>query len=192
MKNSFVFLTVIGSIFAIAFFVYKGAHNGLVNSERQVIAQWSNVEKQYQSRANLISNLVDTVKAYAESEQNTLGNVIEAHAKAIQVIVDPTFLNEHTMAQFLQVQNELDSAISQLFTSIETYPELKISQNLLNLQTQLGHIENRIVMECTYFDEASKEYNQLIHAFPGNIVANMGNFIKKPYFNLQKGVNKTL
>ena len=192
MKNSFIFLTVIGSIVAIAFFVYFGAYNGLIKAEEQVSTQWNIVENQYQRRVSLVSILVDTVKSYTEQEQNSLEGVIEARVKAMQVIIDPTFLNEHSMAQFLQAQTELESAISRLLVSVEVYSDLKASQNFLNLQMQLEKMENSIVMECNRFDEASKEYNRLIHAFPGNIIANMENYIRKPYFNSQKEKNKAL
>ena len=187
MKKSLLFLTVIGSVIAIVFFVYQGTINGLLNAERHVNTQWGNVEKQYQLRANLVSNLVDTVKVYAGNELSSLKNVIEARANATQITIDPSFLNEHTIAQFLQTQNELESAINNLLICAEAYPAFKACPFFLDLQKKLKENENRIITESTLFNKASKEYNQLILAFPGNIIADVENFIQKPYFT-----NKTL
>ncbi|GHT77589.1 hypothetical protein AGMMS50262_18980 [Bacteroidia bacterium] len=190
MKKSLVIGIVVVSIIAIAYFGFKGFYNGMVKAEEQVNAQWGNVENQYQRRADLVPNLVATVKGYAEHEQSTLEGVIEARAKATQVSIDPTNLNEQTMAQFQQVQGELGSAINRLLVSVEAYPDLKANQNFLDLQAQLEGTENRIATERTRFNESAQKYNALIRSFPTNLVANMFGFYAKPYFKSQEGADK--
>ncbi|GHV58562.1 hypothetical protein FACS1894182_11250 [Bacteroidia bacterium] len=159
MKKSFTTILAIVVVVAIVYFWGKGLYNGLVKAEEQVNAQWANVENQYQRRADLVPNLVATVKGYAEHEQSTLEGVVEARAKATQVTIDPTNLNEQTMAQFQQVQGELGSAINRLLVSVEAYPDLKANQNFLDLQVQLEGTENRIATERTRFNEAAQTYN---------------------------------
>jgi LemA protein len=190
MKKSIIVILVIVAVVAIIFFWYKGVYNNLVQSEEQVTSQWANVENQYQRRADLVPNLVATVKGYAEHEQSTLEGVIEARAKATQVTIDPTNLNEQTMAQFQQVQGELGSAINRLLVSVEAYPDLKANQNFLDLQAQLEGTENRIATERTRFNEVAQTYNTLVRRFPNNIIAGLSGFTQKPYFKAQEGADK--
>ena len=185
MKKSLIFLTVVGSIVAIVFFFYQGVRNDLIKVEKQVNAQWHNVESQYQRRSDLVSNIVATLNGSTVHEQSTLEDVIEARTKATQLAIDATHLNEHTLAQFQQAQSELESTINSLFIS------LNANQKILGLLAQLEAIENSIATERIHFNEASQEYNQLIHDFPGSIVANIENFIEKPYFKSQGGVNNS-
>ena len=190
MKKSLVVILVIVAVVLIIFFWYKGVYNGLVQADEKVSAQWGNVENQYQRRADLVPNLVATVKGYAEHEQSTLQNVVEARAKATSVTVDANNLNEQTMAQFQQAQGELSSALSRLLVSVEAYPDLKANQNFLDLQAQLEGTENRIATERTRFNETAQTYNTLVRKFPNNIVAAMSNFTQKPYFKAEAGAEK--
>jgi LemA protein len=187
MKKSLVVILAIVAVCFIVFLWYKGVYNNLVQAEEQVRSQWANVENQYQRRADLVPNLVATVKGYAQHEQTTLENVIKARAKATQINIDPTNLNEETMAQFQQVQGELSSALSRLLVSVEAYPDLKANQNFLDLQAQLEGTENRIATERTRFNEGAQLYNTQIRHFPNNIVAAISNFTQKPYFKAQAG-----
>ncbi|MDR0866539.1 MAG: LemA family protein [Candidatus Symbiothrix sp.] len=190
MKKSIIVILVIVAVVGIIFFWYKGVYNNLVQADEQVTSQWANVENQYQRRADLVPNLVATVKGYAEHEQSTLEGVIEARAKATQVTIDPTNLNEQTMAQFQQVQGELGSAINRLLVSVEAYPDLKANQNFLDLQAQLEGTENRIATERTRFNEVAQIYNTLVRRFPNNIIAGLSGFTQKPYFKAQEGADK--
>jgi LemA protein len=190
MKKSMIAILAVLAVTAILFFWYKGVFNGLVLAEEHLKAQWGNVENQYQRRADLVPNLVATVKGYAEHEQSTLENVVEARAKATQMTIDPTNLNEQTMAQFQQVQGELGSAISRLLVSVEAYPDLKANQNFRDLQAQLEGTENRIATERTRFNDAAQSYNNLVRRFPNNLIAGMSGFTQKPYFKSQEGADK--
>jgi LemA protein len=190
MKKSFITLLAIVAVVAIVYFWGKGLYNGLVKAEEQVNAQWANVENQYQRRADLVPNLVATVKGYAEHEQSTLEGVVQARAKATQITVDPTHLNEQTMAQFQQVQGELGSAINRLLVSVEAYPDLKANQSFLDLQAQLEGTENRIATERTRFNETANAYNTTIRKFPNVIFAGWFGFTAKPYFKADAGAEK--
>ncbi|GHT05295.1 hypothetical protein AGMMS49525_12490 [Bacteroidia bacterium] len=189
-KTTIVILATVGVILVFILsiiFWYTGTYNGMVKADAQVEAQWANVENQYQRRSDLVPNLVATVKGYAAHEQSTLEGVIEARAKATGVTIDPTNLNEQTMAQYQQVQGNLSSALSRLLVSVEQYPDLKANQNFLDLQAQLEGTENRIATERTRFNETAQIYNTLIRKFPNNIVAGMSGFQQKPYFKAEAG-----
>ncbi len=157
-------------------------YNKMVSLDEGVTSQWANVENVYQRRMDLIPNLVNTVKGYADFEQQTLTQVIEARAKATQVTIDPTNLNESNIQQFQQVQGELSSALSRLLVSIERYPDLKANQNFLELQAQLEGTENRIAVERRKFNESVQTYNSYIRSFPRVIYAGWFGFEKKAYF----------
>lgn len=189
MKKSLIVILILVILAGGIFFWYKGTYNNLVKADEQVNAQWGNVENQYQRRSDLVPNLVATVKGYAQHEQNTLENVINARAKATQVTIDPTNLNEQTMAQFQQAQGELGSAISRLLVSVEAYPDLKANENFRDLQAQLESTENRIATERTRFNDAALNYNNLVRRFPNNIIANISGFTQKPYFKAQAGAD---
>ncbi len=187
MKKSFITILVVAGIIAVIFFWYKDVYNNLVQADEGVSAQWGNVENQYQRRLDLIPNLVATVKGYATHEQATLEAVTNARAKATQVTIDPTNLNEQTMEQFQAAQGELSSALSRLLVSVEAYPDLKANQNFLDLQAQLEGTENRIATERTRFNDVALAYNTLVRRFPNNMIANISGFVQKPYFKSQPG-----
>ncbi len=190
MKKTLIIIIVLVALVAIVFFWYTGVYNNLVKADEAVTAQWGNVENQYQRRSDLIPNLVATVKGYATHEESTLEGVVQARAKATQVTIDPTNLNEQTMAQFQAAQGELSSALSRLLVSVEAYPDLKANQNFLDLQAQLEGTENRISTERTRFNEQAQAYNTLIRKFPNNIIAGMSGFNAKPYFKAEAGAEK--
>lgn len=187
MKKSLIVILILVVVIGGIFFWFKGTYNNLVQADETVKAQWGNVENQYQRRTDLIPNLVATVKGYAQHEQTTLENVVNARAKATQTTIDPTNLNEQTMAQFQQVQGELSSALSRLLVSVEAYPDLKANENFRDLQAQLEGTENRISTERTRFNDQARVYNNMVRNFPANIIANMFGFAQKPYFQSQPG-----
>lgn len=162
-------------------------YNGFITLEEGVTGQWSNVENVYQRRADLIPNLVNTVKGYAEFEQETLTGVIEARAKATSITVDPTNLTPETMAAFQQAQEGLSSALSRLMVTVERYPDLKANQNFLDLQNQLEGTENRIAVERRKFNEITRGYNTSIRRFPNSVIAGITGFDKKSYFEADEG-----
>ncbi|MDO9152518.1 MAG: LemA family protein [Paludibacter sp.] len=174
---------------ALAAFIFWGigAYNKLVTTDEAVKSQWGNVENQYQRRADLIPNLVETVKGYAKHESSTFENVIAARAKATQITVDPEKLTPEKLQEYQAAQGQLSSALGKLLMITENYPELKANQNFLELQAQLEGTENRISTERTRFNEIAKEFNTAIRRFPTNIVASMGSFVSKPYFEAEKG-----
>jgi LemA protein len=159
----------------------------MVTEDENVQAAWSQVENVYQRRADLIPNLVATVKGYAAHESQTLENVIAARSKATQITVDPENLTEEALAKFNAAQGELSSALGRLLMLTENYPDLKASQQFSDLQAQLEGTENRITTERMKFNETAKAYNTLIRKFPDNIIASMFGFEKKGYFEAQAG-----
>ncbi|MBO2523779.1 MAG: LemA family protein, partial [Bacteroidetes bacterium] len=152
-------------------------------------AQWAQVENVYQRRADLIPNLVLTVKGYASHEANTLKEVIEARAKATSVTIDPSNISPEQLAQFQEVQDNLSGALSRLLVNMERYPELKANENFMALQSQLEGTENRITVERQKFNESARNYNQYIRMFPRNIIAGMFDFEKVGYFKAQAGAD---
>ncbi|MBP6978734.1 MAG: LemA family protein [Bacteroidales bacterium] len=167
-----------------------GIYNNLVTLEEKVSAQWAQVENVYQRRADLIPNLVATVKGYAEHEQETFTRVIEARAKASSITIDPEKLTPEALQQFEQAQGELSSALSRLLVTVEQYPDLKANQNFLELQAQLEGTENRITVERQKFNDTAREYNTSIRSFPRNIVAGLFGFDRKPYFEAKPGADE--
>jgi LemA protein len=184
-KNLWIVLAVVAVLILWSVSLY----NGLVTKEEGVDAQWANVETSYQRRADLIPNLVSTVKGYADFEQETLTRVIEARAKATGVTIDPSNLTPAAIAQFEAVQGELSSALSRLLVTIERYPELKANQNFLELQAQLEGTENRISVERRKFNEIAKDFNATIRRIPRNIVANMAGMERRVYFESAEGAD---
>lgn len=165
------------------------AYNGMVTAEEQVDAQWGNVENVYQRRADLIPNLVSTVKGYATHESSTLENVIAARAKATSVTVDVNNLNEATLKKYQSAQGELSQALGRLLAVSERYPDLKANQNFLELQAQLEGTENRIAVERNRYNESAKLFNVTIRRFPAVLIAGIGGFDKKPYFEAEAGAS---
>lgn len=173
-------------IFLIPFLSGCG-YNRMVELEEAVSSQWAQVENAYQRRSDLIPNLVNTVKGYADFEQETLTQVIEARAKATSVNVNPENLDASSIEQFQQAQEGLSSALSRLMVVVERYPELKANQNFLDLQAQLEGTENRISVERRKFNDTTREYNQYIRKFPQLIMASIFGFDKKEYFEAMEG-----
>lgn len=183
----FVFL---GLIVLIGFLTSISTYNKMVQYDEAVTSSWSQVENVYQRRADLIPNLVNTVKGYADFEQETLTQVIEARSKATSVNINAENLNEQTLAQFQQAQDGLSSALSRLLVVVEKYPDLKANQNFLELQAQLEGTENRIANERMKFNETTKTYNVYIRKFPARFFASLYGFEQKPYFKAQEGAEK--
>ncbi|MBO4371144.1 MAG: LemA family protein [Paludibacteraceae bacterium] len=162
-------------------------YNELVEEQEEVEAAWAEVQNQYQRRMDLIPNLVNTVKGYAEHEQNTLNMVTSARAKVGNMNLSVEDLDEETMAKFQKAQEELSQGIGRLLAVAEAYPDLKANQNFLQLQDQLEGTENRIAVARRNFNDAAREYNAEIRKFPTLIYAGWFGFKKKPYFESQSG-----
>lgn len=163
------------------------SYNGLVKAEEEIDSVWANVESTYQRRADLIPNLVNTVKGQANFEQETLTGVVEARAKATQTKIDPTNMTEEQLLQFQQNQNAVGSALSRLLVTVEKYPELKAHEGFMNLQAQLEGTENRINVARNKFNDAARTYNQKVRQFPTKLAAVIFGFKEKPYFKSTEG-----
>lgn len=168
-----------------------GVNNGLVEKEESVNNAWSKVESQYQRRADLIPNLVNTVKGAANFEQETLTAVTEARSKATSITLTPETLNdEQAMENFQKAQSQLSGALSRLLVSVEKYPDLKANSNFRDLQAQLEGTENRIAVERGRFNDVAKEYNTSIRKFPASLIASFSGFKTKAYFKADEGASK--
>ena len=183
-------IIIILAIVVIAFLWGMGAYNGLVTTQENVNSQWGNVENQYQRRADLVPNLVATVKGYATHEKSTFEEVIAARAKATQITIDPTNMTPEKLQEYQAAQGQLGSALGRLIAVAENYPDLKANQNFLELQAQLEGTENRIATERGRFNELSKDFNATVRKFPTNIVASLAGFEKKAYFEAEEGSEK--
>jgi LemA protein len=183
MKRLFFALLVVSS----AFLFSSCGYNTMVQLDESTTSQWSQVENVYQRRADLIPNLVSTVKGYAAHEQGTLEGVIEARSKATSVNIDPTNMTPESIQQFNQAQQGLTSALSKLMVVVEAYPDLKANQNFLDLQAQLEGTENRIAVERQKFNDVTMKYNAYIRKFPQIIYSGMLGFEKKSYFEADSG-----
>jgi len=173
-------------IFLLVPFITSCGYNTMVTLDEGISSQWAQVENAYQRRADLIPNLVNTVKGYADFEKETLIQVIEARSKATSVNIDPGNITPEAISQFQNAQAGLSSALSRLMVVVERYPELKANQNFLELQAQLEGTENRIAVERRKFNEATRQYNTYIRKFPKNIVAGIFGFDKKTYFEAEE------
>lgn len=187
MKKGLIGILIAAVVAVSAFIWVKNTYNNMVTEDENVQAAWSQVENVYQRRADLIPNLVATVKGYAAHESQTLENVIAARSKATQITVDPSNLTEEALAKFNAAQGELSNALGRLLMLTENYPDLKANQQFSDLQAQLEGTENRITTERMKFNETAKAYNTLIRKFPDNIIASMFGFEKKGYFEAQAG-----
>ena len=185
-KKLTVTLIVLAVVAVVAIWAVS-AYNGLVKSEEKVKTAWSQVENVYQRRADLIPNLVATVKGYASHESSTLEGVVEARAKATQVTVSADDLTEEKIAEFQKAQGELGSALGRLMAISEAYPDLKANENFRDLQAQLEGTENRIATERKNYNQEAREYNTAIRVFPKNLVASVFGFQAKGYFEAQEG-----
>ena len=189
MKIKRVVITL-SAIVALTLSLSSCDYNGMVEAEEKVDAQWAKVENQYQRRADLIPNLVSTVKGYATHESSTLEAVVEARAKATQVTIDAENLDTESMQRFQEAQGELSTALGKLLSITENYPELKANENFMELQAQLEGTENRISTERTRYSEVVAEYNAMIRKFPGVITAKIFGFEKKPQFAAESGASQ--
>lgn len=189
-KKSIIVLVVIGLVILFTYSSVKNSYNKMVSMEEGVTAQWSQVENVYQRRADLIPNLVNTVKGYASHERETLEGVINARSKATQVTIDPSKLDANALANFQQAQDGLSSALGRLMVVMERYPDLKANENFRDLQAQLEGTENRIAVERRKFNESAQGFNTYIRTFPQSVYANVFNFEKKAYFEAAQGADK--
>ena len=189
MKKTIIILSIVAVIAAIVFW-FIGSYNSMVTAEENVETSWAQVENQYQRRADLIPNLVNTVKGYAAHESSTLEAVIDARSRATQITIDPSKATPEQLMAFQNAQGELTQALGRLLALSESYPDLKANQNFLELQSQLEGTENRITVARNAFNEAARQFNTMIRRFPGNIVASMFGFEKKPYFEAEQGAEK--
>ena len=176
----------IGVVAVVAIFFYA-TYNGFVNREEGLKSAWSNVETQYQRRADLIPNLVNTVKGYAAHETQPLNEGTEARARATSTNLSADDLTPERLAQFQRAQAEVRSALGRLIAVSESYPDLKANQNFLELQAPLEGTENRIAVARKDFNAAAQQYNVSVRRFPANLVARMFGFGQKPYFESAEG-----
>lgn len=190
MKKSTVIILVIVVIVLLALgSSIASSYNNMVAQQESVNTAWSQVENVYQRRSDLIPNLVNTVKGYAQHESQTLENVIEARSRATSVTVDPENLTPEALQEFNRAQGQVGSALGRLLLLQENYPDLKANQNFLELQSQLEGTENRITVERQRFNEAAQSYNTYIRRFPKNIIASLFGFQQKPYFQAAEGAD---
>ncbi|MBK6915376.1 MAG: LemA family protein [Ignavibacteriales bacterium] len=193
MKNKglIIGLSIVGVILLAIFMMIMwgvGVYNNMVTLNESVTKSWGQVENQYQRRADLIPNLVNTVKGYADFEQKVLTDVIEARSKVSQFNITPEVLNDPAAFQkFQSLQGELSGALSRLLVTVENYPNLKANEGFLNLQAQLEGTENRITVERKNFNESVLTYNTSIKKFPASFLAGMFGFNEKQYFKSQAG-----
>ncbi|MCB0806425.1 MAG: LemA family protein [Bacteroidales bacterium] len=190
IKKSWIIIGVIVILLFIGYSSIKGTYNKMVSLDETVTSQWAQVENVYQRRADLIPNLVNTVKGYADFEQKTLTDVIEARSKATSVNIDPSNLDANSIQQFEAAQQGLSSALSRLMVVVERYPDLKANQNFMDLQTQLERTENRIAVERRAFNESARNFNTYIKSFPQTMFAGMFGFENKAYFKATEGSDR--
>ena len=189
LSKGIIALLVVAGVLLVTFLWAKNGYNKMVGQEEQVTTAWSQVENVYQRRADLIPNLVATVKGYASHEQETLEGVVNARAKATQTTIDPANITPEQMAQFQQAQGELSQALGRLMVVVERYPDLKANQNFLELQAQLEGTENRITVERQKYNETVRLFNTTIRRFPANILAGIFGFERKVNFEAKEGAD---
>lgn len=190
-KGMKTWLIVLGVIVVLGFIIYSmtgGTYNRLVSLDEAAKSQWSTVEVVYQRRADLIPNLVETVKGYAKHEKDTLQAVVDARSRVGSMAVDPSMINNpENFKKFQAAQGDLSSALSRLMVVVENYPQLKANENFLELQSQLEGTENRISVERRRYNEAAQAFNTLRRSFPAVIIANMSGMQEKEYFQAEEG-----
>lgn len=182
-KSTWIILGVVAVVIIWA----VGSYNGLVTKDEKVSEAWANVETVYQRRADLIPNLVNTVKGYAAHEQETLQSVTNARANATNITIDPSTATAEDMKRYMAAQQEVGSALGRLIAIAENYPDLKANHNFLELQKQLEGTENRISTERRKYNETVKSFNASIRRFPTNLIAGMFGFEKRSMFEAQEG-----
>ena len=188
-KKGLVTIIIIAVVVLVIYLWFKSGYNAMVEKQEEVEAQWAQVENVYQRRADLIPNIVNTVKGYAQHEESTLTAVIEARAKATSITIDPSNITPEQLEQFQMAQDQLSSALNRLMAVQENYPDLKANEQFMALITELEGSENRIAVERRNFNEKAKEYNQYIRKFPRNIIASMFGFEKVGYFKAKEGAD---
>ncbi|MFD2033435.1 LemA family protein [Belliella marina] len=187
MKKALIPIIIVGLIGLFVYTKSVGVYNTFVQTEETINGQWAEVETQYQRRADLIPNLVNTVKGYADFEQQTLTGVIEARAKATSITLQADDLTPENIAKFQQAQDQLSGSLSRLLVAVERYPDLKANQNFLELQAQLEGTENRIAVARRNFNQSVQAYNSNLRTFPNNLFAGWYGFERKGYFEAAAG-----
>lgn len=190
MKKGTIALLVVGVFILALVMGTLTTYNGLVSKDEAVATTWGNVQSQYQRRADLVPNLVSTVKGYAKHESETLEGVVAARAKATQITVNADELTPEKLKQYQAAQGELSQALGRLMAIQENYPQLKANENFSELQAQLEGTENRINESRQLFNSAVQTYNVSVRRFPANIVAGMFGFEKKSQFEAESGAEK--
>ena len=185
-KGTIILICIAGALLLFAGFCIT-KYNGLVDANAEVEKKWADVESVYQRRADLIPNLVATVKGYAEHEESTLQAVTDARTRATSITIDPATATPEQMEAWMAAQDEVSGELGRLLAVAESYPDLKANQNFLQLQAQLEGTENRISVERQKYNEAVKEYNVMVRRFPNNIIASMFGFDQKSMFEAQAG-----
>jgi LemA protein len=190
MKTGTIVTLAVVGLLAIFFFMGCNGYNGLVKQDEVVKKAWNDVQTEYQNRADLVPNLVNTVKGAANFEQETLAKVIEARSKATSIQLKAEDLTPENMAKFEEAQSQLSGALSRLLVTVEKYPDLKAVQGFQQLQGQLEGIENNIKNSRKIFNEAINGYNVKVRTFPMNILAGMFGFSAKEGFKAEAGAEK--
>lgn len=191
MKSGLIIGLIIVGVIIIALFWGVGVYNSLVTVQEQVNSAWSQVQNQYQRRADLIPNLVETVRGYAAQEERVFREVTEARSRVGSIQMTPQMLNNPEQFQkFQQAQGELGSALSRLLVVAENYQQLKSNENFMQLQAQLEGTENRIAVERQRFNQVVQDYNIRVRRFPGAMVAGMTGFTEKAYFQAEPGAER--
>ncbi len=189
MKSKWVIPGIIVAVLAVIAMTLGGTYNSLVNQREKVVASFQNVETQYQRRADLIPNLVNTVKGSSDFEQETLNQVVSARAKATSINVDASKATPEQMQQYIDAQNGVSSSLSKLLAVVENYPDLKSTAAYQDLMSQLEGTENRIQVARQDYNTVAQPYNARVQTFPTNIVAGMFGFTQRPYFKAADGAS---
>jgi len=190
-KYLIIIIAIIGVFALIGFLMGPKYYNKALTLKEEATKQWGNVESSYQRRADLIPNIVNTAKGYAEFEQETLTKVIEARSKATSITIDPSNITPAQLEQFQQVQSGLTSALSRILATFERYPELKANENFKELINELERTENRINVERNLYNESVRPFNLHLKTFPNNIINKfIGQFEEMNYFKAEEGSEK--
>ncbi|MGV6829561.1 MAG: LemA family protein [Flavobacteriales bacterium] len=190
-KSIIIIIALIVLIAIVGFMLGPKFYNTAIELKENATAQWGNVESAYQRRSDLIPNIVNTAKGYAEFEQETLTKIIEARSKATSITIDPSNITPEQLQQFQQAQSGLTSALSRLLAVFERYPELKANENFKELINELERTENRINVERNRFNEMVKPFNKHLKTFPNNIINKfIGKFKEMDYFEADEGTDK--
>ncbi len=186
-KGAIIGISLLGAVILIILWGVN-VNNSIITLNESTSSAWAQVENQYQRRADLVPNLVESVKGYAKHEKGTFEAVINARSKATQITISPEMLNDPTLLKkYEQAQGELSRSLGRLLAISENYPNLKANENFLQLQSQLEGTENRISIERRRFNEFIQKYNTKIKLFPASFIASYGGFTAKSYFESVEG-----